>query len=305
MSRIIRIGTRDSKLALWQAHHVAELLGEIGIQTELIMMKSEGDLDLVKPLHELGTVGLFTKTLDKALLENKVDIAVHSLKDYPTNVPAGLVLAAHLDRADPYDLFLPKGNTDWMNNPESAVTIGTGSIRRKAQWLNQFPHHTIDNLRGNVQTRLSKLEANDWSGIIMAAAGLDRMESVPEDAVVLDWMIPAPAQGVIGIVCREDDAELTEALAELDVETSRISSTVERQFLNKLEGGCSAPIGALAVIHGDHIYFSGCLVSLDGKEIINIEEVASVDEWQYLGAELAEAVLSQGGQAIIDSLRHA
>lgn len=299
----IRIGTRDSKLALWQANTVARLLRSEGYSTEIVAVKSQGDLDTSKPLHELGTTGIFTKVLDDALYENDIDIAVHSLKDYPTQPPKGIVLSAHLKREDPMDLLIPSGDTSWLNDRDSRATIGTGSIRRKAQWLHRFPNHTLDNLRGNVQTRMRKLEENDWQGIIMASAGLRRIEAVPKNAIALDWMVPAPAQGVIGITHRENDQQAQEACEKIDIETSRITSTIERQFLNTLEGGCSAPIGALARISGDQIFFIGCLHSLDGKEEITIERKASLSQWKHLGADYAKEVIANGGKEILATLQ--
>ncbi|GGH71081.1 hydroxymethylbilane synthase [Phaeocystidibacter marisrubri] len=299
----IRIGTRDSKLAMWQAHTVARLLRVQNIEVEIIPVKSQGDIDTTRPLHELGTTGVFTKVLDDALFNNEIDIAVHSLKDYPTQPPAGIVLSAHLEREDPMDLFIPKGDTSFLNDRESVSTIGTGSIRRVAQWLHHFPNHTTENLRGNVQTRLIKLKESNWSGIIMASAGLRRMELVPENAVALDWMIPAPAQGVVGITHREGDVIALDACKLLDVELSRITSTVERQFLRTLEGGCSAPIGALARVSGQKIFFVGTLHSLDGKSEVKVEDSANLEDWPTLGEKFALRAKQNGGDAILSTLK--
>ncbi len=288
---------------MWQAETVAQLLRSLGHTTQIIAVKSKGDLDLSKPLHELGTTGIFTKVLDDALFANEVDIAVHSLKDYPTVPPKGIVLGAHLKREDPMDLLIPKGEIDWYDHEDSVTTIGTGSIRRKAQWLHKFPNHQLDNLRGNVQTRMKKLEENEWSGIIMASAGLRRMEAVPENAIALNWMIPAPAQGVIGITLREDDEAASKACALLDVKTSRITSTVERMFLNTLEGGCSAPIGALARISANQLYFAGCLHSLDGSEEVRIENQVPLSEWKDAGRIFAQEVKQKGGDKILGALK--
>lgn len=298
----IRIGTRDSKLALWQAHHVAQLLRTSGHEVEIIPVKSAGDIDLVRPLHELGTTGVFTKVLDDALLDNRIDIAVHSLKDYPTQPPVGIVLGAHLTREDSMDLLIPSGNTDWYENVSSRAVIGTGSIRRKAQWLHRFPNHSTENLRGNVQTRLQKLEESDWNGIIMASAGLLRMEAVPENAIPLNWMTPAPAQGVIGITHREDDNAMQSVCASIDVEVSRITSTIERQFLRTLEGGCSAPVGALARISGDKIFFTGTLHALDGSREIKESGSIALSDWKNAGESWARNALRRGGDEIMKSL---
>lgn len=299
----IRIGTRDSKLAMWQAHTVAKKLRALGYEVEIIDVKSKGDLDTTRPLHELGTTGIFTKVLDDALYDNEVDIAVHSLKDYPTQPPKGIVLSAHLEREDPMDLLIPSGDVKWTTDLESQAVIGTGSIRRKAQWLHRYPNHTSENLRGNVQTRLRKLEENKWQGIIMAAAGLVRMDAVPENAIALDWMIPAPAQGVIGITHREGDSAAEEACLKLDVEMSNITSTIERSFLRTLEGGCSAPIGALARIVSSKVHFVGCLHSLDGKREIRIEKEGELADWKHLGSIWANEVIAKGGKEILDELK--
>lgn len=299
----IRIGTRDSKLAMWQANTVARLLRIQNVAVEIVAVKSEGDIDTTRPLHELGTTGVFTKVLDDALFDNTIDIAVHSLKDYPTLPPEGIVLSAHLERADHMDLFIPKDDTSFLVDFNSEKVIGTGSIRRKAQWLHRYPNHKTENLRGNVQTRLQKVQENDWAGIILAAAGLKRMESVPENAVTLDWMVPAPAQGVVGITHRRGDRRAKDICSLLDVENSRITSTIERQFLNTLEGGCSAPIGALARIAGDQIFFVGSLHTLDGSEAVMIEEYAPLSEWRTLGARWAEQAKANGGDAILEKIR--
>lgn len=299
----LRIGTRDSKLAMWQAHTVAQLLRVQGYNVEIVPVKSKGDLDTTKPLHELGTTGIFTKVLDDALFDNEVDIAVHSLKDYPTLPPEGIVLSAHLQREDPMDLLIPSGDTAWTQDSQSEAVIGTGSIRRKAQWLHKYPNHQTANLRGNVQTRLQKLEENDWQGIIMASAGLRRMETVPSNAIPLDWMVPAPAQGVIGITHRQGDDVAKAACDALDHENARITSTIERSFLRTLEGGCSAPIGALARIAGQQIYFTGCLHTLDGSEEVKIERTGQLSDWETLGSTWANEVISLGGSAILEQIK--
>ncbi len=298
----IRIGTRDSKLAMWQANHVAQLLRVQGHSVEIVDVKSEGDLDTSKPLHELGTTGIFTKVLDDALYDGRVDIAVHSLKDYPTRPPEGIVLSAHLQREDPMDLLIPSGDTSWLEDKNSSVTIGTGSIRRKAQWLHRFPNHTTENLRGNVQTRMRKLGENDWSGIIMASAGLRRMEAVPANAIPLDWMVPAPAQGVIGITHLSDNRLAQSVCEAINDETSHKTSTIERSFLRTLEGGCSAPIGALARISSNVVFFIGCLHSLDGSKEIKIERTGDISDWENLGITWAQEVIAMGGDAIMKEL---
>ncbi len=246
MSKTIRIGTRDSELALWQAKIVQSLLEKSGHKTELVPVKSTGDLVLDKPLYEMGITGIFTRTLDIAMLNHDIDIAVHSLKDVPTILPKGIIQAAVLKRGNVNDTLVYKNNEEFLGAKEAV--IATGSLRRRAQWLNRFPTHTITDLRGNVNSRLQKLEDNNWNGAIFAAAGIGRIGIRPEEAVNLDWMVPAPAQGAIMITALEEDYFVKEACAELNHEETEICTTIEREFLNKLEGGCTAPIGALAYI---------------------------------------------------------
>ena len=195
MRQPLKIGTRDSQLAVWQATHVQNLLKEQGISSELILIKSDGDLDTITPLYEIGVQGIFTRTLDIALLSKRIDIAVHSMKDVPTNPAKGITQAAVLKRASYKDLLVYKGNLDFMDDVQSRAIIATSSIRRKAQWLNRFPNHTITNLRGNVNTRLQKVVDSKWQGAIFASAGVERIGLRPPLSVDLEWMLPAPAQG--------------------------------------------------------------------------------------------------------------
>ena len=208
MQKIIRIGTRESELALWQANKVRKELAVLGYESVLVPIKSMGDIVLDKPLYELGITGVFTKNLDIALLNNKIDIAVHSFKDVPTKLPFGIVQGAILKRGDFNDVLVIKEDENFFTK-ESAI-IATGSLRRKAQWLYRYPHHTITGLRGNVNTRLQKLEDNDWDGAIFAAAGLKRLKLLPEKEkhIKLDWMIPAPAQGAVMVAVLDENEEL-------------------------------------------------------------------------------------------------
>ena len=252
VQKVIRIGTRDSELALWQAHTVQKKLNDLGYKTEIIAVKSQGDILLDKPLYELGITGIFTKTLDIAMLNGQVDIAVHSMKDVPTALPIGIIQAAVLERANTLDILVHKGNLDFL---EGNGTIATGSLRRQAQWLNKYPNHKVVDLRGNVNTRLQKLNESDWNGAVFAAVGLERINLKPTDFIDLDWMIPAPAQGAMVIVAMANDEFCKEAVSQLnDLETD-ICTYIERQFLKTLEGGCTAPIGALARFVEDTIEF--------------------------------------------------
>jgi hydroxymethylbilane synthase len=301
MRDTIRIGTRDSELALWQAHTVERQLNSLGYKTEIVAVKSTGDLILDVPLYELGITGIFTKTLDVAMIKGEVDIAVHSMKDVPTSLPKGIVQAAVLERANVDDILVHKGNLNFLHD---TGTIATGSLRRQAQWLNRYPHHKVEDLRGNVNTRLQKLKDNNWDGAVFAAAGLERINLLPDNHIVLDWMIPAPAQGAMVVVAMEKDDFCLEALSRLNHYDTEVSTQIERQFLKKLEGGCTAPIGALATFIDDEIRFEGVLLSIDGKEKLHIERVMPAGgDYSNFGNECAEEILENGGAALMEQIR--
>ena len=300
MSKTIRIGTRDSELALWQAHTVQKKLNDLGYKTEITAVKSQGDIILDKPLYELGITGIFTKTLDIAMLNGQVDIAVHSMKDVPTALPIGIMQAAVLERANTLDILVHKGNLDFLN---SNGTIATGSLRRQAQWLNKYPNHNVVDLRGNVNTRMQKLHDSDWSGAVFAAAGLERINLKPENYIDLDWMVPAPAQGAMVVVAMENDNFCREALAKLNHSETEICTHIEREFLKTLEGGCTAPIGASATFTLDKIDFEGVLFSLDGKEKHTIKKSCTFDSYKNFGKNCAEEILNNGGKALMESIR--
>ncbi len=297
MQNKIRIGTRSSKLALWQARTVAIQLEELGHDVEVVKIDSQGDLDLENPLYEMGITGVFTKTLDKALLSDKVDIAVHSMKDVPTVLPENIVQAAVLKRAGSLDVLVYNGDIESVMQKEA--TIATGSLRRKAQWLHHYPNHTIVGLRGNVHTRMEKLEKSDWNGAIFAQAGLHRVKLLPKNHVKLDWMIPAPAQGIVMITALESNTELLEICKELNHRDTEVCAHIERQFLSTLEGGCSAPIGALAFFKEERIIFKGALFSLDGKRKIEIDKLAYMVDAKDLGQKCAEDILQRGGKKLM------
>lgn len=301
MKKIIRIGTRESQLALWQAHTVERKLNDLGYKTEIIKVKSQGDVILDKPLYELGITGIFTKTLDIALINGDIDIAVHSMKDVPTTLANGVVQTAVLERHNPSDILVYNDNTDFLN--QSDAIIATGSLRRKAQWLNKFPTHQITDLRGNVNTRLQKLKDNGWNGAVFAQAGLDRIDVKPENNIVLNWMIPAPAQGAVVVVSMHDNSFCIEATQKLNNTFAEICTTVERDFLKTLEGGCTAPIGALAQICGDELRFRGILLSLDGIQKIEVDKTANIAAYKSLGAVFAHEILSNGGTALMQHIK--
>jgi hydroxymethylbilane synthase len=299
---MIRIGTRASQLALWQANLVKTQLEKLGYKTQIVEVSSTGDEILDKPLHQIGGFGLFTKTLDNAMLRGEIDVAVHSFKDVPTELPENIAQAAVLERANIYDVLVLKNNADFLNNAEGAI-IATGSLRRKAQWLQKYPKHTITELRGNVNTRLQKLIDNDWNGAIFAAAGLERIELLPKNHVMLDWMIPAPAQGTIMITALKADRELLEICSQINHKETEITVGVERQFMKTLEGGCTAPIGGNAKIIGDTIYFKGILIAIDGSEKVEVEKTLPISEWKSLGKICAEEVLGNGGKKLMESIK--
>ena len=302
MSKTIRIGTRDSELALWQAHTVQKKLNDLGYTTEIVAVKSQGDIILDKPLYELGITGIFTKTLDIAMINGQVDIAVHSMKDVPTALPQGIVQAAVLERANTLDILVHKGNLDFLT---TTGTIATGSLRRQAQWWHKYPNHQVVDLRGNVNTRMQKLAESDWNGAVFAAAGLERINLKPENYINLDWMIPAPAQGAMLVVAMANDEFTKDAVSQLnDIETE-ICTYIERQFLKTLEGGCTAPIGALAQYdeEKDTIEFKGVLFSVDGKQKIAIEKSVDISEWKKLGFHAAQEILNSGGAELMAQIK--
>ncbi|MBS1654333.1 MAG: hydroxymethylbilane synthase [Bacteroidetes bacterium] len=305
MQKIIRIGTRESQLAVWQAERVKALLAQNGFAAELVYIKSEGDIDLKTPLYEMGVQGVFTRSLDSALLNERIDIAVHSMKDVPTQLPVGIVQAAVLKRASYKDLFVYKNEINFLNDFNSAAIIATSSIRRKAQWLNRYPGHAIENLRGNVNTRLRKVEENNWHGAIFAAAGLERINLRPEKSIELDWMLPAPAQGAIMVVCRDNDTFCKEACSVFNDADTALCVKIERDFLRALLGGCSTPISALAIIEEGQIHFRGNILSLDGKQKAETEKRAEKDKAGNTGNDAAAEILANGGKEIADSIRNA
>ncbi|MEM7086691.1 MAG: hydroxymethylbilane synthase [Bacteroidota bacterium] len=299
MSKTIRIGTRDSQLALWQANTVKSRLEALGYKTELVSVKSTGDLVLDKPLYELGITGIFTKTLDVAMLNGSVDIAVHSMKDVPTLLPKGIVQTAVLERASSQDILVTKGQPNFQD----PCTIATGSLRRKAQWLHRYPNHQLVGLRGNVNTRLQKLNESPWQGAIFAKAGLERIQVLPENYISLDWMVPAPAQGAMVVVALENDPYCQEATRQLNVTNTQVCTHIEREFLRVLEGGCTAPIGAIATINGVKVHFKGVLFSLDGQTKLEVEQSTHRDAYDSFGRKCALHLLSVGGKELMAAIK--
>ncbi len=295
--QIIRIGTRESQLAVWQATQVKQLLEQNGYSAALVFIKSEGDTDLQTPLYAMGVQGVFTRSLDIALLNNKIDIAVHSMKDVPVQLPQGIIQAAVLKRASHKDILVASPTP-----PERGKIVATSSIRRKAQWLYRYPGTPFENLRGNVNTRLRKLSESNWHGAIFAAAGLERIGLRPHNSIDLDWMLPAPAQGAIMVVCRKNDMPVYDACRNFNDMNTDIAVKVERDFLKALLGGCSTPISALAIVKNKSILFKGNIVMPDGSAKAEVEKIFSIDEYNEAGERAAKILLENGGREIVERL---
>lgn len=297
---ILRIGTRDSELATWQATTVSGELNKLGFKTEIIFIKSDGDLDLTTPLIEMGGKGIFTKALDDALLQNEIDLAVHSYKDLPTENPLPLRVSAVLEREDPRDtLVAPKG-TGFLDNNDAAATVATGSNRRKAQWLHKYPEHTITNIRGNVNTRLRKVKENGWDGAIFAAAGLKRINLTHHISAYLDWMVPAPAQGAMAVMIREGDQKMLEITSLLNHPETERCTSAERDLLNEMEAGCSAPVGAHATIQNSEISLYAVALKTDGSVRYEVTLTAPADSPGEIGRDAARNLLDQGAGSLLD-----
>ena len=299
MTKRIRIGTRESKLALWQAMQVQQSLNEdAGCETLLELIKSDGDINLIKPLYELGVQGIFTKALDIALLENRIDIAVHSYKDVPVQLPEGLTIAAVLKRGNPFDMLVCRNEqtlTEVVTG--AALIIASSSIRRKAQWLARYPNSSIENIRGNVQTRLQKLQQSNWHGTIFAAAGLERLgitdtETGPQ--LLLDWMLPAPAQGAIVVICRKEDASILQSCFSLNHQDTATCTLIERSFMRMMMGGCSTPISAYATVVNDRIDFHANITAPNGSNAVVVKINAPINEASQIASRAFEK-MKEGG----------
>jgi hydroxymethylbilane synthase len=301
-SRLIRIGTRESALAIYQANEVQKKLHKIGVDTEIIEITSDGDVDLETPLYEMGIQGIFTKSLDLALLHNRIDIAVHSTKDVPTKQAKGLILSAVLERASPFDcLVLPQENSsiDFSDNN----IIATSSLRRKAQWLHRYPNHRTENLRGNIQTRLKKLDQSDWSGAIFAQAALERLKISSHKFITLDWMLPSPAQGAIGIVCRNDDQLVMDICKAVNHRDTQLCIDAERDFLAALHGGCAVPIAAFATLQKGKLFFQGNIMSLDARDKLEVAITFEAAQATEAGKLAAKEIVTRGADEIVKTFR--
>ena len=297
---MIRIGTRNSPLAMWQAKEVEQKLQNLGYETSLVPVLSSGDKNLNQPLYSLGITGVFTKDLDVALLNNEIDIAVHSLKDVPTILPQNIEISAVLERDFPQDVLVRKSSSKNKNFAE--LKIATSSLRRRAFWLEQFPETEFSDIRGNVQTRLKKLDEGDFDATLFSLAGIKRME-MELDFEFLDFMISAPSQGVVAIASRIDDVETRKILQKINHEETQICVEIERNFLRTLEGGCTAPIGAIAKFEDNKIYFKGKLNSLDGAKTLNLVEEFEYNHSENFGEKFAKIILEKGGKEMMEVIK--
>lgn len=301
-TNVVRIATRKSALALWQAEYVKAELEKhhAGITVELVPMTTKGDIILDTPLAKVGGKGLFVKELEVAMLENRADIAVHSMKDVPVEFPQGLGLEVICPREDPRDAFVSNTIKSLADLPQGAV-VGTSSLRRQCQIKALRPDLDIRDLRGNVNTRLAKLDAGEYDAIILAAAGLIRLE-MPEriqEYIEPEVMLPANGQGAVGIECRTDDENIKALLAPLACQTTRIRVLAERAMNRALEGGCQVPIGSYAIVEDDQVYLRGLVGATDGSTILTDEIKGPVNNGAQLGIKLAESLLSQGADKIL------
>jgi hydroxymethylbilane synthase len=297
----LRIGSRGSQLALWQAHHISDLLRAEGHSVELEIIKTTGDKILDVALAKVGTKGMFTKEIEEALAENRVDLAVHSLKDLPTELASDFEIAAITRRENPRDVFCSVKYAAITDLPKRA-NVGTSSLRRQAQLKAIRPDLQIHPLRGNVDTRLRKLEAGDYDAIILAAAGLNRLgkTQLVREVISADVMTPAAGQGALGIEIRRDDRVMRQHLAFLDDAATRAATTCERSLLNKLGGGCQVPIGAFAEVAAGKIHLTGLVAHPDGSKVLR--ETADGDDPMRLGESTGEKLLRRGGDAILEEV---
>ncbi|BAU47083.1 porphobilinogen deaminase [Sulfurifustis variabilis] len=303
--KTLRIGTRKSALALWQAEYVRDRLQRLhpGLAVELVKITTEGDRILDRPLATVGGKGLFIKELEQALFERRVDLAVHSMKDLTVTLPAGLHIAAVCERADPRDAFVSARHARVDLLPPGA-RVGTSSLRRQCQLRARWPHLAVVNLRGNVNTRLAKLDAGGYDAVILAAAGLKRLgfgERI-RSFLSTEESLPAVGQGAICIECREDDAETNRLLAGLEHEQTRVCVSAERAFNAHLEGGCQVPIGGYAELADGELRLRGLVGDPDGSRIVRGEMRGPASEAERLGAALAHDLLARGARTILDQV---
>lgn len=302
MKEILRIATRQSPLALWQANFVKAELEKYhpNLTVELVTMVTKGDVILETPLAKIGGKGLFVKELELALLEERADIAVHSMKDVPMSFPEGLGLAVICEREDPRDAFVSNHYASLAELPEGAI-VGTSSLRRQCQLMAAYPHLTVKSLRGNVGTRLSKLDNGEYDAIILASAGLIRL-GMPErikSFISVEDSLPAAGQGAVGIETRVNDTRVLNYLAKLNHNPTACCVMAERAMNTRLQGGCQVPIGGFATLNGEELELNALVGSLDGSTIIRASGKAHQRDAEQLGIRIAEQLLAQGADKIL------
>jgi hydroxymethylbilane synthase len=301
----IRIATRQSLLALWQAEHVAERLkaAHPGLEVELVTFKTQGDKILDTPLAKIGGKGLFVKELERAMFDGDADLAVHSMKDVPVELPEGLHLPVILERHDPRDAFCSNDYASFDELPQGA-RLGTSSLRRQCQLRERRPDLEVLDLRGNIHTRLAKLDAGEYDAIILAASGLKRvgLDDRVRAELPPEISLPAIGQGALGIECREDDQRINELISVLDDPDSHICVAAERAFNHRLEGGCQVPIAGFAVLDGKQLHLSGLVGRTDGSEILRSAIFGPPHEAAEMGKALAEELLARGADEILEAL---
>ncbi len=304
-AEILRIATRSSALAVWQAEYVQQRLEALhqGLRVELVRIKTRGDKILDTPLAKIGGKGLFVKELEEAMMDGRADIAVHSMKDVPMELPEGMALAVICEREDPRDAFVSNHHDSLAALPEGA-RLGTSSLRRQCQVLASRPDLRVSSLRGNVQTRLGKLDAGNFDAIILAAAGLKRLDLAARIrcAIPPEQSLPAVGQGAVGIECREQDTRTRELLAPLNDPLTWDRVTAERAMNRRLEGGCQVPIAGYALENDGELWLRGLVASEDGATVLRAEGRAPRAEAAELGVAVAEALLEQGARRILDAL---
>lgn len=304
----LRIGSRGSRLALWQANHVKDLLeaGHPGLEVEITILRTTGDRITDVPLAKIGDKGLFTKELDRAILDGEIDAAVHSLKDVPTRLVDGLALGAILERIDAADVLVPApGRPASLDEMPAGARIGTSSLRRRAQLNHLRPDLVVEDLRGNLDTRMQRLREGRYDAAILAWAGVQRLgfdELVGERLEAPDWL-PAVGQGALGIALREDDERTRTVVGTLNHAISASETAAERAFLRRLEGGCQIPIGALARIRDGRLHLQGFVAELDGEPLLRDEIEGSPDDAETLGRSLAERLLERGADEVLRAVR--
>jgi hydroxymethylbilane synthase len=306
MKQSLRIGTRGSKLALWQANHISNLLSisHPELEIEIQVIKTTGDAVLDSPLSEIGGKGVFVKEIEEALLSENINIAVHSMKDVPTILPEGLVISAVAKRHDPRDAFISKTGLTLAELPEGS-RVGTGSLRRGSQILHHFPSLNIVSIRGNVDTRIGKLkESGEFDAIVLAVAGLERMGLGGEITEIIspEIMLPAPGQGIVAIESRVNDQETTDLLRKINHIETEIAAISERAFLYRLGGDCNVPVGCHASLNDNFVNLSGIISSPDGKVLIKNDTSGPIEEARQLGEKLADIMLQEGGNKILEEL---